>query len=131
MDAMDAKEAKDMGGSGKCKDLYAHIAEIVDGQCSSSRKEELRALVAQCPSCFEKLGIEEEVRRLLKSSCCEKAPEGLKSSIMRKLSLSITELSITEVSGTDTFTRVEQISVQETVSFEGSNTPANPQDTDN
>ncbi|MEJ5928410.1 mycothiol system anti-sigma-R factor [Corynebacterium sp. H128] len=64
-----------------CSDTYARLAELLDGDCTQSAQEELRAAIASCPHCFERLGVEEEIRELLRRSCAASAPITLRQRI--------------------------------------------------
>ncbi|PRQ10281.1 mycothiol system anti-sigma-R factor [Corynebacterium sp. 13CS0277] len=69
-----------------CEHIDHTLYELLDGDCTSARQEELLALVKKCPGCFEKLGIEKEVRALVRQCCCSEAPQALKETIRIKIS---------------------------------------------
>lgn len=68
-----------------CTDAVTLLGELLDGNCSPATQQQLRAQIASCPHCFERLGIEEEVRALLRRCCHEEAPVRLR----RQISVSI------------------------------------------
>lgn len=78
-----------------CDDLYAKhpecvklarmLYEYVDGGCDPHTRALLAKHAKECPSCLEALGIEQQVREILRSSCCESAPVELRYRITRQL----------------------------------------------
>ncbi|MFV8381092.1 mycothiol system anti-sigma-R factor [Corynebacterium hindlerae] len=64
-----------------CADAYSLLAELLDGECCETTRAELRSRIEACPHCFEKLGIEEEVREILRRSCAAQAPLRLRQQI--------------------------------------------------
>lgn len=64
-----------------CSDAYALLAELLDGDCCEATRAELRSRIAHCPHCFEQLGVEEEIRAILRKSCAEQAPTRLRQQI--------------------------------------------------
>lgn len=68
-----------------CTDAFLLLNELLDGECTPAAQEKLRAKIASCPHCFEKLGVEEEIRAILRRSCHAEAPMRLR----RKISVSI------------------------------------------
>ncbi|APT84207.1 mycothiol system anti-sigma-R factor [Corynebacterium aquilae] len=68
-----------------CEGINDSLWELLDGDCSQERREEILAAIKQCPGCFEKYGIETEVRALVKQCCCQQAPSSLRESISIKI----------------------------------------------
>lgn len=68
-----------------CDDLVDVLYEYVDGGCDESLRERLAEHVADCPSCIEQLGIEQQVRELLRARCCDSAPTDLRGRIVTAL----------------------------------------------
>lgn len=61
-----------------CTDAYASLRRILDdASCSPESRAKLRAQVEACPECFRVLGLEEEVRALLRRCCKTQAPVSL------------------------------------------------------
>ncbi|MDU0478885.1 hypothetical protein QVA66_06490 [Staphylococcus chromogenes] len=61
-----------------CSAAYESLRRILDdASCSPEARAELRAQVEQCPECFRALGLEEEVRALLRRCCEAQAPVSL------------------------------------------------------
>lgn len=78
-------QAMDPQNCACCTSAYQHMIELLDQPCSEQRQNELRNLIAECPGCFEKLGIEEDLRALVKKCCCEPAPEQVHTRIRASL----------------------------------------------
>lgn len=75
-----------------CEDVYDSLFELLDGDCSHQRRAELRQKIESCPGCFSQLGIEEEVRALVRRCCCEAAPPTLRE----RVSIQIQTMRITK-----------------------------------
>ncbi|MBN9644456.1 mycothiol system anti-sigma-R factor [Corynebacterium mendelii] len=75
-----------------CAEVYASVYELVYGRCDESRRAALVAHIDNCPGCLEKLGIEKQVARLIKRSCCEPAPAHLKERIVVRLRVHTTTI---------------------------------------
>lgn len=73
----------------ECSPLVEAIEEFViearAGRPSSETRDVLQRSVEDCPECVETLGIEEEIRALLRMCCCEPAPVELRARITRQL----------------------------------------------
>ena len=89
-----------------CDDLVDVLYEYVDGGCDETLRARLAAHVTSCPSCIEQLGIEQQVRELLRARCCDSAPTDLRgrivtalhtSSVRRAVDGTVTEVSSTRV----------------------------------
>lgn len=72
-----------------CDDLVDVLYEYVDGGCDESLRERLAEHAAGCPSCLEQLGIEQQVRELLRARCCDSAPTDLRGRIVTALHTSV------------------------------------------
>lgn len=68
-----------------CSKVYASLEELLDGEVTRERRAVLRAHIEACPECFEQIGIEEEVRELMRRCCCTPAPETLRQRIIVQL----------------------------------------------
>ena len=73
-----------------CEDSYALLAEVLDQQCSEEKRLLLEHQLEACPECFRILGIEKEVRHLLRSCCHESAPTALRPRIVTSIHVSWT-----------------------------------------
>ena len=50
----------------ECRDLVDVLYEYVDGGCDENLRAQLQEHLDNCPSCVEKLGVEREIRQLLR-----------------------------------------------------------------
>jgi len=73
-----------------CEDSYALLAEILDNECTEEKRLLLEHQLEACPKCFRILGIEKEVRNLLRSCCHESAPSTLRQRIVTSIHVSWT-----------------------------------------
>lgn len=64
-----------------CDTVYERLRELLDEECAPERKEQLLADIQRCPGCVERLGIETDVRQLVRSCCCAQAPTVLRERI--------------------------------------------------
>lgn len=78
-----------MSTNDNCDDVIAHLFEYLDSEMTDSDADRMRAHVAGCNPCLAELSIDELVKRLLRRSCTEQAPEHLRL----KIHLQITKLS--------------------------------------
>ena len=78
-----------MSTNENCDDVIAHLFEYLDSEMTDSDADRMRAHVADCNPCLAELSIDELVKRLLRRSCTEQAPEHLRM----KIHLQITKLS--------------------------------------
>lgn len=85
-----------------CDDLVDVLYEYVDGGCDETLRARLAAHVTSCPSCIEQLGIEQQVRELLRARCCDSAPTDLRGRIVTALHTS----TVRRVSGDGAVTEV-------------------------
>ena len=69
----------------KCAELARALYEYVDGGGDPQTRARLAQHAQQCPSCLEALGVEQQVREILRSSCCQPAPVELRHRITRTL----------------------------------------------
>lgn len=69
----------------QCSEFIEVLYEYVDGECCESLRVELQHHIDSCPSCLRILGIEQQVRELLRSCCAQPAPGDLKARISAEL----------------------------------------------
>ncbi|KAB1504156.1 mycothiol system anti-sigma-R factor [Corynebacterium sp. 320] len=80
-----------MSKKSQCDDLVRALYEYVDGAGDAQARAQLKKHAEECPSCLEALGIEQQVREILRSSCCEQAPTELRARITRSLRITRVE----------------------------------------
>lgn len=64
-----------------CEDVYEALFLLLDGHMDPVEARRLKEQVLACPACFEKLGIEQEVRALVRRCCGVHAPVTLRERI--------------------------------------------------
>lgn len=84
-------------GKSECDELVEVLYEYIDvktGDCEGEQYRRVRARLEQhvdeCPSCLEALGIEQQVRELLRSRCGGQAPQELRGRIVTSLQSTVT-----------------------------------------
>ncbi|MGV0409788.1 mycothiol system anti-sigma-R factor [Corynebacterium resistens] len=73
------------GHKNKCEELLGVLYEYVDGDGGCEAREELQRHVDECPQCLQALGLEQQVRQLLRSCCSQPAPSELRARITTQL----------------------------------------------
>lgn len=74
-----------------CEDVYRSVFELLDGDnLTEQRRSELQHIFDTCPHCFEKLGMEQDVRALLRRGCSTRAPVALREKITISLRIRYT-----------------------------------------
>lgn len=69
-----------------CSYALQRVFLYLDGEIGEVDAAEARRHIAECTPCLREYGIEEEVKRLVRRSCCsEPVPAGLRSRIMVRL----------------------------------------------
>ncbi|WP_291478380.1 mycothiol system anti-sigma-R factor [Corynebacterium sp.] len=88
-------------GRSECDELVEVLYKYIDvknGDCEGEQYRRARARLERhvdaCPSCLEALGIEQQVRELLRSRCCGQAPQELRGRIMTSLQATVTTTSV-------------------------------------
>ncbi len=61
-----------------CDNVAAHIFEYLDSEMTEQDATDMRNHVAECMPCLAELSIDEMIKRVLKRSCAEQAPENLR-----------------------------------------------------
>ena len=64
-----------------CEDAYEALFLLLDGHMEQADAQRLKERVLACPACFEALGIEQEVRALVRQCCGVHAPVRLRERI--------------------------------------------------
>jgi anti-sigma factor (TIGR02949 family) len=73
-----------------CDSIVEHLYEYLDSEMTPEDTARMREHVAECSPCLAELGIDEMVKRLLRRSCAERAPEHLRIAIHMQISTSST-----------------------------------------
>lgn len=90
---MDSNRPTKLGDSADpCADLAEAIMDFVGNQCDESRRVRLQRHLDDCPECLEALGVEQQIRELVRKRCCYEAPQELRASIVRRLRVTYIEV---------------------------------------
>lgn len=69
-----------------CSYALQRVYLYLDGEIGEVDAAEARQHLADCAPCLREYGIEEEVKRLVRRSCCrEPVPEGLRAKVLIRL----------------------------------------------
>ncbi|MBC2682086.1 mycothiol system anti-sigma-R factor [Corynebacterium anserum] len=70
----------------RCQELLDTLYAYVDGCCEEHKRQKLHDQIEECPQCLESLGIEQQIRELLRHRCGgQPAPQGLRARIVSEL----------------------------------------------
>lgn len=78
-----------------CTDVVEAVYLYLDGELSEDVIDNIRIHLDECAPCLREYGIEKEVKALIARSCCETAPDALRASIVQRLQIARTEMTIT------------------------------------
>ncbi|MEE6282700.1 mycothiol system anti-sigma-R factor [Georgenia sunbinii] len=74
-------------GPCNCEELLEQLYEFVDSEISEAQCARLREHVRLCPTCREATDAETHLRLLLRRSCAETAPTGLRLRVVAQISM--------------------------------------------
>ncbi len=77
-----------------CSDVVEAVYLYIDGELNADVIDNIRSHLDECSPCLREYGIEQEVKALIARSCCETAPDALRASIVSRLEIVRTEMSI-------------------------------------
>jgi mycothiol system anti-sigma-R factor len=77
-----------------CGDVVEAVYLYLDGELSSDVIDNIRQHLDDCSPCLREYGIEQEVKALIARSCSERAPEALRSSVVQRLEVIRSEMTI-------------------------------------
>ena len=78
-----------------CGDVVEAVYLFLDGELDGGVIDRIRVHLDECSPCLREYGIEQEVKALIARSCCETAPEALRVSVVERLKVVRTEMTIT------------------------------------
>ena len=78
-----------------CGDVVEAVYLYLDGELSADIINNIRIHLDECTPCLREYGIEQEVKALIARSCCETAPDALRASVVRRLEVVRSEMTIT------------------------------------
>jgi anti-sigma factor (TIGR02949 family) len=74
-------------GESECEHALTHLYEYLDSEMTPDDELRMRAHVAHCSPCLAELSVEELVKQLVRRSCHEQAPAGLRDRIHAQLTV--------------------------------------------
>lgn len=77
-----------------CADVIEAVYLYLDGELSGENIDTIRQHLDECSPCLREYGIEREVKLLIARSCCEQAPESLRTAVVQRLQAVRTELTV-------------------------------------
>jgi mycothiol system anti-sigma-R factor len=80
-----------------CADVVEAVYLYLDGELDHEAIAGIKRHLDECAPCLREYGIEQEVKALVVRSCCEEAPESLRASIVQRIQVVRSEVTITEL----------------------------------
>jgi mycothiol system anti-sigma-R factor len=68
-----------------CAEVLDRVYEYLDGEMPGTDGAKIKQHLDECGPCLREYGIEDEVKKLVKRSCSDPAPEDLKAKVLAKL----------------------------------------------
>jgi anti-sigma factor (TIGR02949 family) len=87
-------------GESECEHALTHLYDYLDSEMTPDDELRMRAHVAHCAPCLAELSVEELVKQLVRRSCHEQAPVGLRERIHAQLTVMSSSTTTTVVSTT-------------------------------
>jgi anti-sigma factor (TIGR02949 family) len=83
-------------GESECEHALTHLYEYLDSEMTADDELRMRAHVAHCSPCLAELSVEELVKQLVRRSCHETAPAGLRERIHTQLTVMVSTTTVVE-----------------------------------
>ncbi len=96
-------------GESECEHALTHLYEFLDSEMTPDDERRMRAHVAHCSPCLAELSVEELVKQLVRRSCHEQAPSGLRERIHAQLTVMSTPTIVTTTTTVVSSTVVTEI----------------------
>ncbi|WP_425956376.1 mycothiol system anti-sigma-R factor [Xylanimonas sp. McL0601] len=77
----------DVEGESECEHALVHLSEFLDSEMTPDDEQRMRDHLAHCSPCLAELSAEELVKKLVRRSCAERAPESLRARIHTQLTV--------------------------------------------
>jgi len=77
----------DVSGESECDHALVHLYEFLDSEMTPADEQRMRDHLAHCSPCLSELSAEELVKKLVRRSCSERAPEALRLRIRTQLTV--------------------------------------------
>lgn len=71
----------------RCEEALDKLEEFLDSEIGELDANRLRAHLDECASCYGEAELEQRLRALLRRSCCETAPETLRTKVRTELTI--------------------------------------------
>ena len=68
-----------------CSEVLARVYEYIDGELDSNRRHEVKHHLDECGPCLKEVGLEEQVKAIVKRSCSDPAPLELRQKVLARL----------------------------------------------
>ena len=80
-----------------CSDVVEAVYLYIDGELSGDVIDNIREHLDECSPCLREYGIEQDVKALIARCCSETAPDALRASVLQRIQVIRTEMTVTEV----------------------------------
>jgi len=79
-----------------CSEVLERVFAFIDNELPTADSSEIQHHLDECGPCLQKYDLERTVKTLIRRSCCEQAPMGLREKVLlriREVKVEIDELS--------------------------------------
>ncbi|MDH4353300.1 MAG: mycothiol system anti-sigma-R factor [Actinomycetota bacterium] len=77
-----------------CSEVIEAVYLYLDGELEHDGVDRIRQHLDECSPCLREYGIEREVKILVARSCCEAAPSSLRETVVERIRLVRTEMTV-------------------------------------
>jgi mycothiol system anti-sigma-R factor len=75
-----------------CSEVLDRVYEFIDGELDGARRHLIKEHLDECGPCLQEFGLEEQVKAIVKRSCCDPAPIELRAKVLRHIAAARAEL---------------------------------------
>jgi len=75
-----------------CSEVLDRVYEFIDGELDGDRRHLIKEHLEECGPCLQEFGLEEQVKAIVKRSCCDPAPIELRTKVLRDIAAARAEL---------------------------------------
>ena len=68
-----------------CREVLDRVYEYLDGEMGPGDLTKIRVHLEECGPCLREYDLDEALKALVRRSCCEQAPSGLRERIMVRI----------------------------------------------
>lgn len=83
----------------RCEDFVARLFQLFDAELEEGEITRLHHHIETCPQCHEVADAEQHIRRLIRRSCSERAPESLRTRVITQITVLRTQRFAIEEQG--------------------------------